>query len=84
MRFDLTETVKALMQEFPEHRFCYYSREPDAAALLVLNACPSGCAEVPEFSGKTGIFSVGYDAGDIPRVKQALFREAKDWIQGLS
>ncbi len=83
MRFDMTEIVDHLKKTFPEVEFSYYSRDPDADLLLILNACPAGCAKVPDYKGTIGIFSVGYEANHLLQLKHNLTDQIEGWIKML-
>ncbi|GHU63153.1 hypothetical protein AGMMS49983_05990 [Clostridia bacterium] len=50
-RREMTEVLNTLRTLDPETDFTIFSENPDADALLILNACETGCATRPDFPG---------------------------------
>ncbi len=56
-RRDMVEVFRSLEGAAPDMEFSFYSRDPEADILLILNACHVECAEVPRFEGPVIIVS---------------------------
>lgn len=48
---NMVQFVQAVAQAAPEWKFAAWDGERPADILLVLNACPAGCAKIPPFGG---------------------------------